>query len=565
MLALFKIIKKNLKLLIRSKSSALIIILGPLLVIFLVGVAFDNLNTFSLNIGTFSEGYSELTESFITKLGQQDFKVQKIDSQEECVDLIKKGKLNTCIVFPKNLVIESDKVNEITFYVDNSKINLVWMILETISSKLTERSSELSLDLTTQLLDKVELTKTEMRALKPKITNLKTENQQMADAIFTIENDILAGDLGDLKTKTANLKTTLLEKISGAEKIILETLDKVNSTNTSSTEKTNINTRLYEINTYLYNMRSKFEEQTNTSVSDFTNLNNILNEIDTELRLTINSLKTKTGSSETKINEIQTAVDKVYIELNEIKVTNATTIVNPITTSIKPVVREKSNLNYLFPSLIILVTMFISILLSNTLVMMEKHSPAYFRNFITPINDITFILSTYLTNVILLFIQLTIILGISAYFFQAQILAAIPYTLLILLLSITFFTFVGMAIGYLFTSEETATLASISIGSIFLFLSNVILPLETMPVYVSKIAKFNPFVLGEELLRKAILFQGGFSELKIELLIMFGYSITLLVMIWLSQKIVRKHLFHKIAYIRHKKAKLRKEKKAKKK
>ena len=61
MSALLKIIKKNLKLLIRSKGSALIIILGPLLVIFLVGIAFDNLNTFSLNIGTYSERSEEHT------------------------------------------------------------------------------------------------------------------------------------------------------------------------------------------------------------------------------------------------------------------------------------------------------------------------------------------------------------------------------------------------------------------------------------------------------------------------------------------------------------------------
>jgi len=105
---LFKLIKKNFKLLIRSKSSALIIILGPLLVIFLVGVAFDNLNKFSLNIGTYSDSYSDLTESFTTKLTENNFRVQKISSEQECINLIKQGKLNTCIVFPKDLIIDSD-------------------------------------------------------------------------------------------------------------------------------------------------------------------------------------------------------------------------------------------------------------------------------------------------------------------------------------------------------------------------------------------------------------------------------------------------------------------------
>jgi len=549
MQTLFTIIKKNFKLLIRSKSSALIIILGPLLVIFLVGIAFDNLNKYSLNIGTYSEGYSDLTESFITKLQENNFKVQKVDSEENCVNLIKQGKLNTCITFPKDLNLESDKVNEIVFHVDNSKINLVWMVLETISSKLAERSSELSLDLTTDLLNKVDFTKTELYATRPTIVNLKTENQQGVDAIGAAIDD-----MGELRTKTSELKDSLLQKIEGAESVLSETSTKINKSNMTSTDKSSFITKLNEIGTYLYNMKGKIEAQSNTSVAEITQMENVLNDIG----LKLNSIKSGLLSSNAKLNEVQASIDKIYNEVSTIQITNATTIVNPITTRIKPVATEKSYLNYLFPSLVILVIMFISILLSTTLVMMEKHSPAYFRNFITPTRDITFILATYLTNVILVFVQLIIILGISTYFFKAQILTAIPSTLLILLFTITLFTFVGMIIGYIFTSEETATLASISVGSIFLFLSNVILPLESMPAYIRNIAEFNPFVLGESLLRKAVIFQAGLPALQKELLLLLAYSVVLFLIIWLSQRAVRKHLGHRLIYMRYKRAQKKK-------
>ena len=549
MQTLFTIIKKNFKLLIRSKSSALIIILGPLLVIFLVGIAFDNLNKYSLNIGTYSEGYSDLTESFITKLQENNFKVQKVDSEENCVNMIKQGKLNTCITFPKDLTLESDKVNEIVFHVDNSKINLVWMVLETISSKLAERSSELSLDLTTDLLNKVDFTKTELYATRPTIVNLKTENQQGVDAIGAAIDD-----MGELRTKTSELKDSLLQKIEGAESVVSETSTKINKSNMTSTDKSSLITKLNEIGTYLYNMKGKLEAQSNTSVAEITQMENVLNDIG----LKLNSIKSGLLSSNAKLNEVQASIDKIYNEVSTIQITNATTIVNPITTRIKPVATEKSYLNYLFPSLVILVIMFISILLSTTLVMMEKHSPAYFRNFITPTRDITFILATYLTNVILVFVQLIIILGISTYFFKAQILTAIPSTLLILLFTITLFTFVGMIIGYIFTSEETATLASISVGSIFLFLSNVILPLESMPAYIRNIAEFNPFVLGESLLRKAVIFQAGLPALQKELLLLLAYSVVLFLIIWLSQRAVRKHLGHRLIYMRYKKAQKKK-------
>ena len=115
----------------------------------------------------------------------------------------------------------------------------------------------------------------------------------------------------------------------------------------------------------------------------------------------------------------------------------------------------------------------------------------------------------------------------------------------ILLLITVFFTLIGMAVGHFFRSEETATLASISIGSIFLFLSDIILPLESMPDYIRNIAYFNPFVLGEMLLRKSILFKAQFPELANEIYLLIAYSAVLFIIIWISQKITRKHLFYK--------------------
>lgn len=526
---------------IRSKSSALIIILGPLLVIFLVGIAFDNLNQYSLSIGTYSKSYSPLTDSFITKLEGKNFRVEKISSEEECIDLIRQGKLNTCITFPKNLDLDSDQMNEIVFHVDNSKINLVWMVLESISDKLSERSSELSLDLTTDLLNKIDLTNDELYKIRPTITNLKTENKNSADLIDDAERRITA-NVNDLRKKQAAMHTTLVRKINSAQELVYDIKQVIDQTEYNSTKQ-----KLEELKTDLIALENKITVQ-GESLSDWKILENILEDINEIAINNLNSIDNNLKKSEIKIKEIQSAVNKVYGEVSDIKITNATTIVNPITTRIKPVTRERSYLNYLFPALVILVIMFISILLGNTLVMMEKHSPAYFRNFITPTRDIIFILATYLTNVILVFLQLIIILLISSVFFKAQILSTIPATILILLLSITFFTFVGMTIGYIFTSEETSTLAAISIGAIFLFLSNVILPLETMPDSIRNAARFNPFVLGESLLRKAIIFQTKFSLLYRDILTLLAYSLVLFLIIWISQKIVRKHLIHKISF-----------------
>lgn len=103
---LYKLIVKNFKLLIRSRASALIVVFGPLLIIFLVGIAFDNTNTYSINIGVYSGSYSEDTNSFIDELSKSEFKVIRTDSEEMCLESIKRGKLHTCIIFPDDLDVK---------------------------------------------------------------------------------------------------------------------------------------------------------------------------------------------------------------------------------------------------------------------------------------------------------------------------------------------------------------------------------------------------------------------------------------------------------------------------
>jgi len=544
--ALLKIIQKNFKLLIRSRSSALIILLGPLLVIFLAGIAFDNLNKYSLNIGTYSGKYNELTESFIQKLQEKEFNVQKFNSEESCVESIKYGEVHTCIIFPTDMKIESNKVNEITFHIDNSKINLVWMILDTLSSKLSERSSELSLDLTTNLLDKLELTRTEIFTDRPIVTNIQTENKEISGKIDLFNKD--TSSISSLKQRTSSFKSFLTTEINSIEDMIEDIEDGVDSLSNFS-GKDEVEEDIEDIKTGITDIRNQLQ----TNEGDYSKIINLINSIESSLKSTISSVKSKLTQSSTKINQIKSSLDKVYSALEEIKINNAATIVNPITTNIKPVIAEKSHLSYMFPALLVLVVMFISILLSTTLVMMEKHSPAYFRNFITPTRNITFILGTYFTNIILVIIQLIIIISLSFIFFKSQFLYSLPIAALLLFLITSFFTFAGMLVGSIFTSEETATLASISLGSIFLFLSNVILPVESMHTYVRNVARFNPFVLSEELVKKTILFQSKISTIANDIYILIGYSAALFIIIILIQSFARKHILFSIE--RHKRKK----------
>ena len=131
MYKLIEIIKKNLKLLLRSKSSALIVLLGPLFLILLISMAFNTTSLYDIKIGTYSGSYSELSNSIIQKLNQDEFKVVKVDDRDECTNKIKSNDLHVCAIFPDDLNINSKE--SIEFYVDESRMNLVYIIINSIS------------------------------------------------------------------------------------------------------------------------------------------------------------------------------------------------------------------------------------------------------------------------------------------------------------------------------------------------------------------------------------------------------------------------------------------------
>ncbi|MEA3429653.1 MAG: ABC transporter permease [Nanoarchaeota archaeon] len=580
-MALGTLIKKNFKLLLRAKSSSLIVILGPLLVIFLVGVAFDNANTYSLNLGVYSESYNDLTNSFVDALTNKDFNVQKFETEQNCLTKIKQGTIHTCITFPPDMKISDDIQNEILLNVDYSKINLVWMIIDTLKSQVASKSEQISQGLTEVLLQKLDETRIEIHNNNPIVDSLQGNNNELVTKTASVLSKVQGMDLSlDLDSLgVTSLKSSVQEQSSSNSQIsntakliknkaedIREELDDLNISNSSS------------IYTYLEIVELSANTIGNTTDNNvsWSSINNLVSTLDlglksvqsrlhdaesakTDVGSDVSTINSLLGKSKTEIDNVKNALQKIDASISGIEVTKASTIVSPINTKINPITPEKTHLNYIFPGLIILVIMFIGILLSSTLVMMEKHSPAYFRNLITPVRYITFFLGTYITALITVLVQVIVILAISAIFFQSQILTNIWVTLTLLFVIATMFVFLGMLIGHLFKSEETSTLASVSISSIMLLLSDIIIPVESMPAYVLNIARFNPFVIAETALKRSLMFGASFKVLANDFYFMLVFIGAFFALVYITQKLAEKRYFHKFAYrIKANKGKLKK-------
>ena len=280
--------------------------------------------------------------------------------------------------------------------------------------------------------------------------------------------------------------------------------------------------------------------------SSLSSLSNAVDKINQKL---INAQTTTTDSSttvddnvkalaqlKTSLDDLKSSIETTNAQINALRVTSAESIVNPITTTIKPISSKSSNLNFIFPYFLILIIVFISIMLSSSIIIVEKTSKAYFRNFTTPTKDLTFVMSVFLTSFFVVLIQIVFILALAYYFLNASIFDNFGLTAILLLCSIALFTMIGMIIGYLFNSQEAVMMASISVGSVFLFLSNLILPLESMSAYIQNLAKFNPYVITSELLKKLTVFNSSWADVSSDFLIIAIYLVVAFALVLIIQK-----------------------------
>ncbi len=537
------LIKKNIRLLIRAKSSALIVIFAPLLLILLIGLSYNTSSFYGLNIGVHSASVTEDVNQLISSLQEQDFKVVTYDDVEVCKTDITYNFIHACVSVPDSFAVTDNTAKEVTFYIDQSRINLVWIVQEALKEEFNLRTQELSQDLVSNIFEQISAAQSSLEAEKGVVDTIKSTTdgaKGSSDAIFTSLGEVDIGsvsltvDSSALDAFSAEIASLLNESRDAVEDA-QDALDALNSSTTDSAESEldSADSNLDDIAALLdssgENGLLSVEMAFITLEDEVASINGVLSNASEKLATTstdVSSLGGTLEESSASLSVVIEDLEAIKTELGSFAVSDISTISSPLVTNIETVSAERSNLNYVFPSLLTLIVMFLAIMLGDTLVMMEKTSQAYMRNFLIPVKKVTFVLATVLTNLLLLSVQLIIILFISL-FFMSDALLQFPLLFLVLLCSAAVFTLVGMAIGYAFSSEETGILASISTGSLFLFLSGLILPIEGMSVGLRQFIMYNPFVITEKVIREVFIFGAGFGVIFTDLLILLGYALVL--------------------------------------
>jgi len=489
---LLSLIKTNLKVISRSRLSTVLVLLAPILIVFLIGTAFSSSSLGGINVGVYSEGYSNLTYSIMQELEQEQFYSEQFNSELECIESVKTGLTEICVIFPSDLSMEGNK-QPITIHADNSRVDLAYNLINEINSQVSEKGSELGIAMTDDILNALSETKDVLPSQNEKLQQVITNLNEISS-----KEDSASEKISQLNSSISELEGIINE--IGSQNISGSIEDDLNS----------LNTQLVSIQTGLYE-----------NIENTQSLNT----------------ETKTSIIETssKITEI---VEKIFL----ISDYDAEDIVDPIKTEVEFINKDSTNWEKLFPTLIALIILLSSIVLSSTMVLNERKSRAHFRNFMTPTSDLTFILGMYITSVIIISLQLLVLFG------GTVLLTGLPLghiaggIALSSFLSASVFILVGMFIGYLFKSDETTILASISVAALFIFFSNVIFPTETIVGGFKHIVSYNPLFISENILRKIILFNSEIATMIWDFVILFGVGLFFFFLGLLFRKITKRNM-----------------------
>ena len=568
-----QIIKKNILLLIRSRSSAFVILFGPLFIILLIGLAFTSTATADLVIGYHNPEPSQLADRFVTNMEGNGFVAQSYGTVDECIEALKLGNLQTCIDFPRNFSIENDKTNEIVFYVDQSRTNFVYQIIDQVSSNLGLASSELSQDLTDNILKVLWDTETgvgnavdSVVRVKARTAGILSDADKASGAASDldlngsqVDTDVVSGYFDTMTLSLENLRSETDGFIDQSKDLKSE-LDGMGYT---SPEYDSFVSALDDLKNYTKQDAlneagtvSDFETAFDDMVSSLDDLNEKLNEADQANQETIGLISDLKDSAKEVLDDLdslKSELEGVINGIDSLKVTSSETITNPITTRIEYVSGKNNKLSFMFPYLLMLVVMFVGLLLSGTLIVMEKRSKSSFRTFCTPVKDEVLMIGNFLTSFIVVLIQVAVIVAIAYYFLGDALLGNIGVAGLVLFLGMVFFIVLGMAVGYLLSSQEAVTMIAISLGSISLFLSNLILPLETLSDQLRRLTSLNPYVITSEALRKALLFDTTSGQLKWELSSLVAYSVGVFILLIIARHVMKSRFYESIGFSRRSK------------
>ncbi len=559
MMKTIPLVVANIKEFIRNKKSIIILIVFPLVLICLIFLSFNTdgmniipvgiiSNSYEVNLAEFNDAFSSFMD--ITYYGNLD----------SCLSELKQYRQYTCIDIQLHSAVQLD------VYFDNTREYVIWEIIGRIKDTVDYIQKEKSKEMASDFLDKFN---TNMEKLSDFKVNLINVNQELGT--YKTKIGVTQDSLADARQDLVSTLTSMDNDIGGARSAKWNAENNkdnfYNSARTKLDLITNYANSITNVSGYsatnLYYLRNQISYLSSSLESYNTQADNYLDTIDNRLSEyqqasdmgrdyadeiqdgveDLEDTKDELYNYQLRVNEVNNEINQVEDEFNDIRGLNPDLLVNPVIISNIPVYvpsLKKSNpfespnssenaiddaikglnlisLQTLFPTVLFLISLFLSLLVSSFICLRQINSTANTR--LKLVKNIFFpsFISTFLSAHIIMFIPLLLVLLLGQSLFQLSIFSNLGFIIMLMFLLTSIYIFFGMAFAYLIKKQSITLLVITFILVFLIFFSGFLLPIERMSPWANAIAKYFPGNLVLNAFNKVVFYSQSFSVVNIEI------------------------------------------------
>src|SRR3989344_4302185 len=526
----------------RDYRNSILLVFMPVLIVLLLGMAFLNTQPSRIPIMVCDMEKGNLSKEIISFLEEREtFRVLNIDQdcRENIYKSIRSSAVRAGIIIPANITEDLDqgRIAEMVVIYDNTKpikdfvvfymrlvsnefsnqltrdlINNSWAHLENTSVELGNLKDDLnsySHDLNNIIQNSKEVSK-RMNELEENFSSSLLELPEISQELRnTVKNQNVTNDINSLKNSVQKSSQSIDNLIAVTQAMyadpataayaapLLNNLTQLKQTLANAeNDLDDVDSKLQNANNNLDSSLEKLENIQATNIS--IELKNIITEMESNIEIldqtydSVNSLTEKISFSKDIFDNLTNQDPRFVAE--------------PVSFKNEEAFGELRFIDFLFPSIMIVILMMVSILIPATTLVRDRSSGLLQRILISPTSLKFLIVEKAVSNFSISLIQVPFILLIGVIFFGINITVAniIPIVL-VSILTIFTFVFLGLVIACFSKTESTALLASMLFIIPMIFLSGIFIPVEFIPVFFRDITSILPLSLSSKLLQGAML------------------------------------------------------------
>ncbi len=224
---------------------------------------------------------------------------------------------------------------------------------------------------------------------------------------------------------------------------------------------------------------------------------------------TMEEINSSASQLVSKSDDLESLILGSKAQIGEITSRDAISVVAPILFSSQNIFSSRTFFDFLLPSLIPLILMFVSLFLASTSLVREKNSMTLERVYVAQVPLWEYALTKIISYTVVLFPEVLLLLLTASLVYAAFPLSNIALFIFLagaLLLLLFAFNALGVVIAAFAESEATAFLASLVIGLPLLFMSGILFPFEFMPAPIVLLGQSTPLTPAITAMQSGILY-----------------------------------------------------------